>query len=293
MRTFSLLWLCLAGALWSFGQTPETIRYENLPGVVLYSNGYLVSWDSPRYTEATFYSRDSKPIYSKPQREGSLAYNNGWAIDSDGVSAGVYTQRSPHAQAESGRLDILDASGNVKANVNTQSYIAQHVVFAQDHTLWTAGFLAGNDGSKGDFDVLRHYSRGGEELGRALPWSQMAGNQNSYTALQLFHGGRQLYAAKDRIGFLSRSDNDTWIEVSYSGDLLGIYGLGSASDKSYVPAAMTTDGSVYAMTYRNKQFDGWALLNRADKTWQSVSGLPQGKLIGSQGDKLVFAEAKP
>ena len=171
MRTLLRISLCLAGALWSFGQTPETIRFENLPGTVVYSNGYLVSWDSPHYTEATFYGRDGKPIYSKPEREGSLAYNNAWAVDADGVTAGVYTQQRPWK----GRLDLLDANGNVKASVDTGAYIAQHVVFAQDHTLWTVGFIAGNDGSKGDFDVLRHYSRGGEELGRALPWSQLQG----------------------------------------------------------------------------------------------------------------------
>ena len=289
MRIFLRISLCLAGALWSFGQTPETIRYENLPGVVLYSNGYLVSWDSPQYTKATIFGPDGRLMYSKPQREGSLVYNNAWAVDSDGVSAGVYRQRSPWK----GRLDILDATGKVKAKLDTESYLAQHVVFAPDHTLWTVGFIAGNDGSKGDFDVLRHYSRSAEELGRALRWSQIAGGHNSYTALQPYIGGRQLYASNDRIGFLSRSDDgvssNTWIEVSFSGELLGIYGLGRPAERIYVPAAMTSDGNVYAMTYRNKQFDGWATLNRAEKIWQSVSGLPQDKPIGSQGQKLVFA----
>jgi hypothetical protein len=246
MRTFIRISICLAFAVWSFGQTTETIRYENLPGTVLYSNGYLLGWDSPNYTEATIYGRDHKPIYSKPEREGSLAYNNAWAIDSDGVTAGVYTQRRPWK----GRLDLLDSIGNVKASVDTGAYIPQHVVFAPDHTLWTVGSIAGNDGRKGDFNVLRHYSRNGEELGQALKWSQIAGNQNSYTALQLFHGGRQLYAAQDRIAFLSRSDSDTWIEVSFSGELLGIYDLGNAADGSYVPAAMTADGDVYAMAYK-------------------------------------------
>jgi hypothetical protein len=290
MRIFLRISLCLACAVWSFGQTIETIRYENLPATVLYSNGYLVGWDSPNYTEATIYGRDSKLMYSKPEREGSLVYSNAWAVDSDGVTAGIYTRRQPWT----GRLDLLDANGNVKASLNTESYLPQHVVFAPDHTLWTVGFIAGNDGSKGDFNVLRHYSRSAQELGQALHWSQIAGNHNSYTALQPYIGGRQLYASNDRIGFLSRSDDgtnsSTWIEVSFSGELLGIYGSGNVADCIYIPAAMTANGSVYAMVYQNKQFEGWVALNRSEKTWQKVSGLPKGKLIGSQGEDLIFAQ---
>jgi hypothetical protein len=282
--------LCLAFATCSFGQTPETTRYENLPGVALYSNGYLLSWDSPNYTEVTVYGRDSRRMYSKPQHKDDVFHNNAWAIDSDGVTAGVYTQRDPWK----GRLDLLDASGNVKRSVDTGSYIGQHVVFAPDHTLWTVGFIAGNDGSKEDFNVLHHYARSGEELGQALHWSQIAGNQNTYTALQLFHGGRQLHASNDRIGFVSRSDDgtnsNTWIEVSFSGDLLGIYGLGSnVGESSYFPVAMTADGGVYATVYEDKQFDGWATLDRSERTWRKVSGFPEGKLIGSEGKKLIFA----
>jgi hypothetical protein len=59
-------------------------------------------------------------MYSKPQQEDGVLHNNAWAIDSDGVTAGVYTQRHPWK----GRLDFLDASGNLKPNVDTGSYIA-------------------------------------------------------------------------------------------------------------------------------------------------------------------------
>jgi hypothetical protein len=281
--------LCLALVTCSFGQTPETTRYENLPGVALYSNGYLLSWDSPNYTEVTVYSRDSRRMYSKPQHQDGVLYNNAWAVDSDGVTAGAYTQRQPWK----GRLDFLDASGKVKRSVDTGSYIAQHVVFAPDHTLWTVGFIAGNDGCKGDFNVLHHYARSGEELGQALHWSQIAGNQNSYTALQPFLGGRQLHASNDRIGFVSRSDDgtnsNTWIEVSFSGDLLGIYGLGSVAESNYFPIAMTANGGVYATVYKDTHFDGWATLDRTTRTWHKVSGFPEGKLIGSDGEKLIFA----
>jgi hypothetical protein len=57
MRTLIRISSCLAFAVLSFGQTSETIRYENLPGTVLYSNGYLLGWDSPNYTEATIMPR--------------------------------------------------------------------------------------------------------------------------------------------------------------------------------------------------------------------------------------------
>jgi hypothetical protein len=201
-------------------QTPATLQYDALPGVAIYNYGYLFSWDSPQYSEITFYGRDRQPAYTiQEQRNGF--HHIGWAIDSDGVSAGVY---EPH-QVWEGRIDLLDSSGKPIRTINTGSYIPESVVFAPDHTLWTAGYNAGNDGTKGDFDVLHHYARTGKELGETLPWSQINGDTNSYTALQGILGGRWMYAGDDRIGLQAFLNHgfDSWIEVSYSGVLLGKY----------------------------------------------------------------------
>ncbi len=284
MRTAFPLFLLLTFVVGCAAQTPATLQYEALPGVAAYSSGYLFSWNNPQYTEITFYHRDSNPVYSVIEHKDGV-YHVGWAVDSDGVAAGVYETR-PHWE---GRIDLFDASGKRIRTINTGSYIPQRVVFAPDHTLWTVSYEAGNDGSKKDFNVLHHYARTGEELGQMLPWSQIAGDHNSYTALQPIVGSRWMYAADDRIGFeaLSNYGNDTWIEVSYSGVLLGKYDLGQAP--CYEPLAMTATGAVYAAIYKDSQFDGWAALDRSHKAWHKVTGYPNGRIIGSDGENLVFS----
>lgn len=287
MRVAFLLLLSLSFVLRCAGQTRATVQYEGLPGVALYSDGYLFSWDSPKYSQVTLYGRDTQPAYFVPEHKDGI-YHVAWAVDSDGVAAGAYQLR----QAWEGRVDLFDPSGKLKLTIKTGSYVPQHLVFAPDHTIWTVGYNAGNDGSSEDFNVLHHYARTGQELGQALLWSQISGDHNSYTALQPIVGARQLYAANDRIGFESRSHygHSTWIEVSFSGVLLGKYDLGRCQELCYVPVAMTAGGSVYAVISKDDRFDGWAALDRSKEAWHKVAGYPDGKIIGSDGENLVFSQ---
>lgn len=283
MRTGFPLFLSLAFVTASAAQTPS-VRYEALPGAARYSTGYLFSWNSPQYADVAFYGRDAQPAYSVTEHKDGI-YHVGWAVDSDGVAAGVYEQREPWE----GRIDLFDLSGKRIRTIKTGSYISQRIIFAPDHTLWTVGFIAGNDGSKGDFNVLRHYARTGQDLGEALRWSQIASDHNSYTALQPIVGSTWMYAGDDRIGFeaLSNYEGHIWFEVSYSGALLGKYDLGR--EPCYQPLAMTTSGAVYAAVYKDDHFDGWAALDRSQKAWHKITGYPKGRIIGSDGENLVFA----
>ncbi len=288
MRATFPLVLSLAFVIRCGGQTPATVQYENLPGVALYSEGYLFSWDNPKYSEVTFYGRDTEPAYSVAEHKDGI-YHSAWAVDSDGVTAGAYELR----QIWEGRIDLLDTSGKRIRTINSGSYIPEHVVFAPDHSIWTVGYNAGNDGSKEDFYVLRHYARTGQELGQALLWSQIAGGRNSYTALQPIVGARRLYAGNDRIGFQSLSDYgyDNWIEVSYSGVLLGKYSLGNYEEcPCYEPVAMTANSTVYAAIYKDNHFAGWAALDRSKEAWRKIAGYPKGTIIGSDGENLVFSK---
>src|SRR6185437_11990721 len=126
----------------------------------------------------------------------------------------------------------------------------------------------------------------------ALPWSQIAGDYNSYTALQPIIGGRWFYAGNDRLGFEPRLHygRGTWVEVSFSGVLLGKYDLGGLGEPYHDPVAMTADGSVYAAIYKDDRFDGWATLDRSKQAWHKVSGYPKGRIIGSDGENLVFSK---
>lgn len=100
-----------------------------------------------------------------------------------------------------------------------------------------------------------------------------------------------MYAGDDRIGFeaLSNYESHTWIEVSYSGALLGKYDLARNFELGYEPVAMTAGGSVYAAIYKDSHFDGWAALDRSQKAWRKVTGYPKGRIIGSDGENLVFS----
>lgn len=280
--------ICVAGlAISCYGQTPTALQYHDVPGTAaVYSNGYLVTWDSPAYSEMTLYRRDAEIAYSVAQNRDGVSYK-GWAVDSDGVAAGVYGTVEPWE----GRIDIFDASGQLTGTINTGSYLPQSLAFAPDHTLWTVGFNAGNDGSRGDFNVLHHYERSGKELGSAVPWSRIESEHNSYTTLQGIIGARRLFAAKDRLGFScwTRYGHHTWIEVSFSGNVLGQYDLGGYEEGSYFPVAMTESGAVYAQAYDAGHFQGWSVLDRSESAWRKLAGFPKGRIIGSEADDLVFA----
>ncbi len=267
------------------GQTPGELAG---PGpATMYNSGYLVSWNSPEYTEVTVFGRKAEPIYAVNERKGKGSYHYAWAIDSDGVAA-----RATQAEdAWEGRIELLDLHGNPMHTIKTGAYMPEHLAFGPDHSLWTVGCEAGNDGMSGtDFNVVRRYSRAGDELGRMLAWSEMASNLNSYTALQPLVGGRRFFVSKDRIGFtlLTGTGHPEWIEASLAGEIAGRYELGDVAGFSYQPVAMTDSGDVYAAIYKEQRRDGWALLDKSSRSWKKLAAYPEGQIIGSELNEVVF-----
>ncbi len=283
MRAVSSLLLSFALVTACVAQPPVTAKYENLPGVAFYRNGYLLSWDSPQYTEVTLYGRDAKPAFSAPERAGDSSFIM-WTVDSDGAVAGAY--RSPHMIE--GRIELLDLTGHLTRTIDTGSYIPQQVVFAPDHTIWTDGYNAGNDGTQ-DFNVLHHYARNGTELGQALSWSQIAGDLK-HPVIESILGSQLLYIANDRIGWNAtlHPGARTWIEVNFSAVLLGKYELKTTDGLSLMAVAMTASGNVYAKIFKSHSAR-FAVLDRSKGIWRKVAGDPGGVLIGSEGDNLVFS----
>jgi hypothetical protein len=104
-------------------------------------------------------------------------------------------------------------------------------------------------------------------------------------------GGRWLFASKDRLGFVSLQSprHNTWIEVGYGGNLLGLYELNSEGGLSYEAPAMTAASGVYARIWKDRQSGWWVVLDRATKSWHKVMGYPRGELIGAEGDYLIFS----
>lgn len=282
MRAVSSLVLFFVLIPTCVAQTPAPARYENLPGGAVYSNGYLLSWDNPQYTHVTVYGRDAKPAFSAPEQPDDSSPVM-WAVDSDGVVAGAYWSRHPME----GRIDLLDLTGNVIRTIDTGSYVPQQVVFAPDHTIWTAAFDARRQGAQ-DFNVLHHYARTGEELGQALSWSQIGGDLK-HPVIESIRGGRFLYVANDRIGWNAglHIGYRTWIEVSFSGDVLGKYDMKTTDGLALMPLAMTANGDVYAMIFKSHSAR-FAVLDRSKGVWQKIAANPGNGLIGSEGDNLVF-----
>jgi hypothetical protein len=267
-----------------FSLVATLAQYENLPGVPLYSNGYLLSWDSPFYAQFTLYGPDARPAFSAPERTD--AYQITWAVDSDGTVAAAY---SPNRLRE-GHIDLLDHTGIVTGTIKTGSYIPQQVAFAPDHTIWAACYNAQRQPGQ-DFNVLHHHARTGEELGQALSFTQIGGDLK-HPVIESPRGSSLLYISNDRLGWNEalHTGSRTWTEVSFSGAILGKYELKTPDGLSLWPDAMTAGGRVYARIIKSRDAARFAVLYRSKGVWEKVVGDPGGILIGSQGDNLVFAQ---
>ena len=292
MRATFPAFLSLACAILCRGQTPSVGYYEAVPRPAHYANGHLFNWSE---RQITFYRPDTQPPYSIRQ-QGERAFTLSWAVDSDGEAARVYTEAVRANEVYSlpeGRIDLFDPTGKLALTIKTGSYWPQGVSFAPDHSIWTLGYNreainAVRDGKENTFDVLHHYARTGEELGQMLPGAQIATEDNSGGLVRSVIGGRRLFAAGDRLGFVA--DPHTWIEVSFAGVLLGKHDLGSFPELAYYPMAMTLGGRTYASIYKEGEFDGWATLDCSTHSWRKVTGYPKGWLIGSDGDNVVFSK---
>jgi hypothetical protein len=253
-----------------------------------YENGYVLGWDNAlTYKALTLYRADAKPLYTVPVDGPDSHRYFVWAADSDGLAVRAYHNR--HFQ---GRIDLLDAAGKLGRTIDTGSYIATRLIFAPDHDIWTVGFIYPHNSSSADFNVVRHYARTGEKLGEAVPWSEIEGQNNAYTALQSIIGASWMFAASDRIGFVALSNwgSSKWVEVAFSGNLLGQYDLGSYDHECFSPHAMTANGNMYGLISKDRTLAGYGVLDRAKGSWVAVAGCPKGLLIGADGDRLVFAE---
>ena len=280
--------LLLAIVIQCSAQTQADPQYEGSLWPSFYSGGYVLNWDAPAYTQVSIYSPETKISYSCALKGDEGRFYGVWAIDSDGVAARAYRSKGNPG----GQIELLDRGGKPVQSIITGSYLAQHIAFAPDHTLWTVGYETRYESRTEDFNVVRHYARNGDKISEGLPWLEIAGDYNAYTSLQLCLGDKQLYAGNDRIGFqtLLHEGRQSWIEISSHGTLLEKYDLGKFRELSYKPLTMTAGGDVYARILKEDQFDGWAVLDRSEGQWRRVRGYPKGTLIGSDGENVIFSE---
>jgi hypothetical protein len=286
MRTFFVASVLLIATSPCFGQTD--LQFEGSSGPAIYNAGYVLEWEWPGYDRVFIHSPDTKLAYSKPISETEQRFYSAWAIDSDGVGARANTMGGK----QGGEIQLLDRAGNLLRTIVTGSYYPQHVVFGPDHTLWTIGYEDDYESRAEDFKTIHHYGRHGEEIGSFVPWQEIAGDYNAYTSLSHSVGGKQLYAANDRIGFRTyfHTSGLSWIEIGLDGHLIAQYDLGDFSGLLYEPLAMTAEGKVYARIYNERQFAGWAVLDRSSGKWRTLTRYPRGTIIGTENENVIFSE---
>jgi len=244
-----------------------------------FDNGYLAVYDLDR----------AAPVYAP---DGSLAFRflpphgsvHNVAVDVDGAAAFALANLGPN---DRGGISIANPEGVQIQWIDTGDYVPSGLSFAPDHSLWTIGWK--RELSSGpelpQYEILRHYSRDGRELGRYLPRSSFAvefpvGGPHPPTIG--WTGGWGLRIAGGRIGAcLLVGRKGLWVETDMSGKELGRWPL----DPDGSPNAITADGTVYASTPR-----GILALDRSSGQWKPTAvQVPNGILLGAQGAQLVFA----
>lgn len=208
------------------------------------------------------------------------------AVDTDGTSVLAY-------EGPSGRngIALFDQMGKVTRVMETRPYRPSEVCFAPDHSIWMYGYEHPLPES-GDFPIFRHYSREGQQLGAFVLRSELLawGGKRSDNALHPIVGFWSMRAAKDRIGAVLHVGGfrQTWVELDLNGNLLGHWTYDVSSEESFQPAAFTASGSLYGNHWIGLNNAGICIFDKATSTWKPVPSLPQGHLIGADGDQLVL-----
>ena len=84
------------------------------------------------------------------------------------------------------------------------------------------------------------------------------------------------------------SENPEWVEMDFSGNLIGRWKLGGRSGQSN-GFAFTADARLFAPSYdpETKKYQLMSF-DRKSSSWQPVDGGVKGLLLGADGNNLVF-----
>lgn len=214
---------------------------------------------------------------------------DGIAVDSDGTIAVAW------GSIKAGGIDFLDSSAALTKTVQTGRYLAAHLAFAADHSLWTFGWQRDaadpERADRQDYLMVRKYLPGGKEAGAYLPRSLFPPGLEPGGAS--WQASSTISVAGDRVGLWAMSGKDSehmeWVEVDLNGNLLGRWRL----DPFYAQTRMafTTDGHLFVQS-REPQAPVLQLcaLDRASSTWHTIEAPPMGRLEGADGNALVFSD---
>ncbi len=242
-----------------------------------FENGYLAVYDLDG--AALVYAPDGSLAFRfSPSHERATVVNV--AVDVDGVAA--LAVEGPPGR---GGISIVDRHGVQFRWIDTGDYVPSGLSFAPDHSLWTTGSKPEllSDRELPEYEILRHYSREGRELGRYLPRSSFAEEFPAGSGISPSHvivGLWELRVAGGRVGVgLAGSGGLLWVETDMSGGEAGRWRMEAH------PSAIAADGTVYASTAK-----GILALDRGSGQWRPTAvHVPDAILLGAQGAQLVFA----
>jgi hypothetical protein len=238
-----------------------------------FDHGYLAVYDQDKIN---IYAPDGSFAFSFAPPHGGLTVSV--AVDTDGTVAAAMGFVPP--EYGSG-FALLDRTGALKTYTTTYPYAPTQVCFAPDHSVWTIGNVRTKETP--DYFVLRHYSREGKEIGAYLPRSTLD-KAEIVEPVENYVGSWSIRVANNRIGaYLNYGGHKErmWIEVGLDGRELGRWKFPDGFDGS--PSAFTQSGAVYA----RGRFDVF-LLDHSSRMWNPVSPASDGRLLGADGDNLVF-----
>jgi hypothetical protein len=278
---FGLTILAALGA----AQVPTEINFDDLQRsnpVPTFDHGYVAGWDMKQLHSVTLYTRDGSEAFSvtslKLPDGTSTETPTSVAIDEDGTSAMVY-------RAQNGRRSgfaLLDSAGKQLRVLETEPYKPSQVCFAPDHSIWIYGDEWQKAGEpEHDFLIFRHYSREGKLIGAYVPRSALPAWEGQ--------GLDQLAAPFIGAAMIMGGPRQLWVELDFSGKLIGQWSIPSRLEGYVMPAAFDSKGVLYGdHTTGNNRHDGIWILDKTTGEWKPAPSLPAGHLIGADGVRLVY-----
>jgi hypothetical protein len=188
-----------------------------------------------------------------------------------------------------GFIALLDTSGETTKLVQSSAGVFR-VCFADDNTLWALVRDRDDQGNEArGYDLLRHYNADGALIGTAAPRGLFLS-----TAFPAPSGS--LTASRDRIG-LYADRTRTWMEISYSGKILGTWKMpdvGADVTRAYLSSA--NEVYVYSQEHRDgHETISINLFNKSDSTFEkfdtsAIAGADPVLLWGVDGEDLVVGK---
>ena len=274
--------------------TPIELRFDG----VMFDNGYLV--ERRGWLDLLLFGRDGVLIYgTRPKLRHSGMGVGDTAVDTDGTMAASVVYRRPDG-TRAGAIAIWDPSGKQIHTVYTGRYMPKFLCITPGHYLWTLGWVRGEEDDAwpdtSDYFVFRRYTLDGQETGRFVKRSEVAGLSD---VAGFCSNCRVLQASGDRLGVLIRRSvgqrESHWAEFDIEGQHTKTWNLGRVSSR----VAFTVGGELYRFGGGRTE-DGQPRLQRFNKIESSWDPLdvqlplrdiygPVRTLMGADQNSLVVA----